>query len=59
MPRDRLAAMQKSAYMEDGDEFIPVEEDAEVMMTMMMTSPLSSSQNFHAFWILRYVNKSV
>ncbi len=29
MPRDRLAAMQKSAYMEEGDEFIPVEEDPE------------------------------
>jgi len=29
MPRDRLAAMQKNAYMEDGDEFIPVEEDPE------------------------------
>lgn len=29
MPRDRLAAMQKNAYMEDGDEFIPVEDDPE------------------------------
>ena len=29
MPRDRLAAMQKTAYMDDGDEFIPVEEDPE------------------------------
>ena len=29
MPRDRLAAMQKSAYMEDGDEFIPFDEDPE------------------------------
>ena len=29
MPRDRLAAMQKHAYMEDGDDYIPVEDDPE------------------------------
>ena len=29
MPRDRLAAMHQNAYLEDGDEFIPMEEDPE------------------------------